>query len=165
MTVSLQADRVLWDQEWFDVTAAETVVLTTGLSIQNDFDLMRIAAALTRIANHSVSDQLHTLRSTIEWNKALGHVRGALAYHEFAKEWSTGGISMMRLSRDQLSSLQHFEEFAQLQVSGKVRRRPKAWIDTFYTDALGLFGAVFDQEPKSALIWVRISISCSVNTP
>jgi len=149
MTVSLQVDKVLWDQNWFDESAAKTVVLNTGLPIQNGFDLVRITEALTRIANHSVRDQLSKLRSAIEWTKALSHARAALAYHQFAMEWSQAGENMMRLSSDQLFSLQHFEKFAQSQVSGKVRRSTKAWIETFYTDSLGLFGAVFAQEPMS----------------
>lgn len=149
MTVSLQASRVLWDQNWFDEAAAEEVVLATGLLIQNDFDLVRIAAALTRIVNHSVSDQLSTLRSAIEWTRALSHARAALAYQDFAMGWSKAGENMMRLSNDQLFSLQHFEEFAQSQVSNKVKRNTKIWIKTLYTEALGLFGAAFAQEPMS----------------
>jgi hypothetical protein len=149
MTVLLQADRLLLDQNWFDEDAAEAVIMATGLPTQNGFDLASIAAALTRITNHSVSDQLSKLRSAIEWNKALGHARAAIAYNDFALAWSAAGENMMRLSNDQLYSLRHFEEFADKQVSSKARRRMKAWTDTFYIDVLGLFCAVFETEPSS----------------
>lgn len=137
------------EYKFFDAAAAQKILDKNPKQVANDYPAERVAYHLNSIMLVSISCQFKAIKTKPELREIHDLALAALAYGDMARSWAEQGIMIPQMNTELQNQLSELCVETSEAVLPKKIKKSGAWAVYFYPRVIGLYRAVFEDEPVS----------------